>query len=269
MLSSSRYVNRPVLLLFRQQCAKLSAKVQVDGINLHYEKVGHGPENVLLLPGALGTARSDFAPQLDNLNKDKFTLISWDPPGYGNSRPPERNFDDYYRKDASLAAKMMSTLGINKYSVLGWSDGGITGLIMAADNVQSVNKLAIWGANAYVTDHDRKCVEAIRHTSNWSDKARQPMEAIYGVEGLTKLCASFCDAYVKYDDICKGDIKQISCPVFILHGDQDPMVDPEHVDYFMANINNVQLHRWPAGKHNIHLRYAKEFNELIEQFLSR
>jgi len=38
-----------------------------------------------------------------------FTLIAWDPPGYGFSRPPARVYDkDVYKRDADLAAKLMT-----------------------------------------------------------------------------------------------------------------------------------------------------------------
>lgn len=46
------------------------------------------------------------------------------------------------------------TLGHEKYGVLGWSDGGITGIILAAQYPDSVDKLVVWGANAYVTKQD-------------------------------------------------------------------------------------------------------------------
>ena len=38
--------------------------------------------------------------------------------------------------------------------MLGWSDGGITGLMVAARNQERVKKLVIWGSNAYVDPTD-------------------------------------------------------------------------------------------------------------------
>ena len=63
---------------------------------------------------------------------EQFTLIGWDPPGFGSSRPPERSFDNCFATDAKLAVKLMVSLGFTKFSLLGWSDGGITALIAAA-----------------------------------------------------------------------------------------------------------------------------------------
>lgn len=56
----------------------------------------------------LGSIWSDFTPQIQGLDKDKFTVVVWDPPGYGHSRPPERDFSPgYFQRDADLAFKLM------------------------------------------------------------------------------------------------------------------------------------------------------------------
>ena len=264
VLNKRTFVFRNVMNIFTR---KICAKVKVNNLNIHYEKVGNGPKTVLLLPGALGTARLDFGPQLDNLDGNKFTLIGWDPPGYGKSRPPERNFNDFYQKDASLAAKMMVNLGIPKYSILGWSDGGMTGIIVSANNPNNVDKLAIWGSKAYISEKDRNNAIKIIDTSKWSASAREPLEAVYGVEGLKTMSTNFVESYCKYSEICKDEVQRLKCPTFVLHGDKDFITAAEHVDYFSSNIRNVRIHRWPEGKHNVHLKYSKEFNQLIEKFL--
>ena len=110
--------------------------VNVGNHPIHYIEVGNGAEPCLLLPGALGTAKSDFKLQLEGLNsRDQLKVIAWDPPGYGNSRPPERSWPEvptFYHRDAQMAHQFMTTIGHQKYSIVGWSDGGITSLIMAA-----------------------------------------------------------------------------------------------------------------------------------------
>ena len=46
--------------------------------------------------------------QTENMNKDLLTLIAWDPPGYGLSRPPDRDWShDFLRRDAEYAARLM------------------------------------------------------------------------------------------------------------------------------------------------------------------
>ena len=87
-----------------KRCVQMGQKVGVNGVDIHFERVGTGDHTLLLLPGALGSTRTDFSPQLNGLNRDRLCLIAWDPPGYGYSRPPDRDFNDFYRKDAEMAA---------------------------------------------------------------------------------------------------------------------------------------------------------------------
>ena len=260
-------INKSILIISRQ-CHHHGHKVLVSGNNIYYEKHGTGHHHVLLLPGALGSTKTDFPDQIQGLNRDKFTLIAWDPPGYGQSRPPERDFDNFYRKDVFHVGKLMEQIGIDKYSVLGWSDGGITGMILAAQRPQNVKKLVIWGSNAYINDEDRRLILSVRDTNKWSQKARQGYEDVYGKEYFEQFWHRFVDEYVKINDICKDDLANIQCPTFILNGDLDPMVSKEHFDYLAQRIKNVRLHRFPQGRHNIHLRYAQEFNKLVEGFLN-
>ncbi|KAG8249092.1 hypothetical protein J6590_027850, partial [Homalodisca vitripennis] len=102
-----------------------------------------------------GTIQSDFAPQFSGLDKTKYTLVSWDPIGYGKSRPPEREYiADFYVNDAEVLAKLMKKLGKQQYSVVGWSDGAITGTILAALFPSCVHRLVLMATMAYVTQED-------------------------------------------------------------------------------------------------------------------
>lgn len=83
-------------------------KVDINGQTINYIKVGNGLHNVLCMPGALGTIWSDFKPQIEGLNTSDFTIVAWDPPGYGFSRPPDRKFTTkFYENDANCAHLFM------------------------------------------------------------------------------------------------------------------------------------------------------------------
>ena len=71
---------------------------------------------------------------------------------------------------------MVLSLGYSKYSLLGWSDGGITALILAAKYAECVDNLVVWGANATVTPQDIELYEKIRDTTKWSQRMREPLE---------------------------------------------------------------------------------------------
>ena len=107
--------------------------VAVDGAELHV--ITNGPANgpaVVCMPGALGTAETDFAPQLAGLAAGGMRVVSLDPRGYGRSRPPVRDYPvNFYERDADDAAQVMEELGHTSYNVIGWSDGAISAVLHA------------------------------------------------------------------------------------------------------------------------------------------
>jgi len=89
-------------------------------------------------------------------------------------------------------------LGFDKYSVLGWSDGGIVGLMLAARYRERIDNLVVWGANAYVTEGEIKEYEKLRNIENWSEAMRAPFLAMYGEEYLRKNMNGWVDAFTTY-----------------------------------------------------------------------
>ncbi|XP_063779134.1 valacyclovir hydrolase isoform X2 [Pseudophryne corroboree] len=209
--------------------AVTSGRVHVNGVNLHYQRTGCGDHVVLLLPGALGSTQTDFGPQLKYLNKETFTVVAWDPQGYGLSIPPARDYPtDFFSRDAKDAVDLMQALNFKKFSLLGWSDGGITALIAAGSYPSLIHKLVVWGANAYVTEEDLQLYNG---------------------------------------NICRHLLPLIDCPTLVIHGMKDAMVPPFHPQFIHQQLKNSRLHLMPEGKHNLHLKYAAEFNKLVEDFL--
>ena len=50
---------------------------------------------------------------MKGLDHDKFTVICWDPRGYGKSRPPDRDFPlDFFYRDADDAGTLMEVITI-------------------------------------------------------------------------------------------------------------------------------------------------------------
>ena len=246
------------------------------GASLHIVRKGTGSHPILCIPGALGTGTSDYTPQLTHFGAEGsgFTIVSFDPRGYGESRPPNRIFQTdpvhFLEQDAIDAHGIMSSLGFSKYSVLGWSDGGVAGIQLASKFPGSVMNLAIWGANAYVSKEDIQLFEKTRDIEKWSKRMREPLEAVYGAE-LGPLWSSWIDSMVKVfergGDLCISALPLISCPTLVLHGEKDPLVPPFHPKFLFENIQGAVMHTFPNGGHNIHLRFSEEFNRTLEMFL--
>lgn len=234
--------------------------------------VDSSSEAVLCMPGAMGTAETDFAPQLKGL-AGKHHVVSFDPRGYGKSRPPVRDWpEDFYHRDAADATAIMQELGFEKFSIVGWSDGANAAVILAAKYPEAVKKLVIFGGNAWVEQEDIDSYEATRDVkANWSKRMLDLHVPVYG-DDLQPMWDGFCDAMkgimARGGDINQEEAKSLACPTFVLAGKKDPIVPMYHPTWYSENIPNVRLHVFPEGKHNIHIKYADEFNRLVLDFLA-
>lgn len=252
----------------------VARKVSVNGVDLHCVSNGNG-HALLCMPGALGTAETDFGPQLRGL-ADAFEVVSFDPRGYGQSRPPRREFPvDFYQQDAHDAAELMRSLGHERYSVMGWSDGAISAVHLAASRPEHVENLLIFGGNGYFSQADIDAFEATRDVeTNWSKRMKETHRPTYG-DDLQPMWDRAVDAWAaiykeRGGDVCRAEAKTIRCRTLVAHGAKDPMCLEEHPHWFAENIPGcTQPPRiFPEGKHNLHLRFADEFNEMVRHFIA-
>jgi len=252
-------------------------KVKVGDVDFSYNQVGTGDHVVLLLPGALGCSETDFEPQLKTFDTKKFNVISLDLRGYGNTRPPSRQFSvDFYEKDAEDAFSFMQKLGHLKFSILGWSDGGNSAAIMAAKYSNFIKKLVVWGSNSFVTPKELKSYQSIRDINSWSPRMREPMVKMYGYTEFERMWHSWVDIFSKMNmqndgliDLYQKDLSKIKCETLIIHGLKDALVPLFQSEHLKANIEKSELLVWDDGAHNLHLRHHKRFKKTVEEFLSK
>ena len=106
-------------------------------------------------------ATDHIGPQLKGLS-DALQVVSYDPRGYGKSQPPVRDFPlGFYQREADDCAALMAALGHERYGVMGWSDGAIAAVKLAASQPEAVVKLCIFGGNSYFTQEDIDAFESL------------------------------------------------------------------------------------------------------------
>jgi len=248
--------------------------IQVQDYNIHYEKYGTGDHVLLLFPGAMGSTRADFPGQMDRLDHNKFTIVAFDVPGQGYSRPPDRKYPEgFLHDDADVAWHFVKKLNIPKVSVLGWCYGGATAIIFAAKYPQVVHKLVILNTSVFVTAKDLDFYETIRDISAWTPRERNPLVGVYGYEYLNTKWGEFLDALredileKKQGDICKKEVCQVTCPTLIVYGKKDALGNQLQPDFLRKNIKNSRYAEYELGKHHLHFQFEDRFNSELEEFL--
>ena len=166
---------------------------------------------------------------------------------------------------------LMDSLGHRRFSVMGWSDGANVGAIMAALRPERVERLVTFGGQSFLTPEDITTFNTIRRIADWAPKPAAAMRKIYGAQ-LDELW----DRYVAGQEAlfeAGGDLyglllAKIRCPVLVLHGGKDPLVPVFQAEAIARGIAKAELRVFPAGRHNIHMRQAEEFNLLTYAFLT-
>jgi len=251
-------------------------KCLVNGVELHFTQSGRGPHPILCIPGAMAPSHWAFASQLEYFGGEGrgYTIVAYDPRGYGNSRPPDREYqlvpEHHMKTDASDAYHLMKSLGYPQFSVLGWCGGGVTAICLAAQFPDAIKKLVIWGSRTYLTKDDVKRSEELEDLKNWNPRFREAFEAIYGVPNLALLWQKFTDSvramYAKTGgDVCTEEMTKVSCPTLILHGGRDKFSPLSHAEYMKYHIVDSQLHIFADGRHN--LQICLGFNSVVDNFL--
>jgi valacyclovir hydrolase len=238
---------------------------------MHFEQAGQGAP-LLLIPGALGSGAGDFPGQFDWFAERGFEVIAPDPRGYGKSRPPERDYPlDFYDRDAGDMFALMAALGHERFSIIGWSDGANIAAIMTAQKPQAVTRLVMFGGQSFLTAEEIAAFNALRKISNWSPHIAEGLRTLYG-DALDELWDRYVDGqealFQAGGNLYRGRLAELRCPTLVLHGARDPLVPAFHAEAIHQGIAGSRLHIFPEGKHNIHTRYAGEFNALVHAFLT-
>ena len=120
----------------------------INDIQMYYEVYNYrGSDPVLLLHGGLGSTLNwgNQVPALMKTHK----VIALDSRGNGRSTRSAQPYG--YELMASDVLAMMDYLKLDKVSIVGWSDGGIIGLVLAMKHPERVKGLFAYGANYNVS----------------------------------------------------------------------------------------------------------------------
>jgi pimeloyl-ACP methyl ester carboxylesterase len=69
---------------------------------------------------------------------------------------------DFYQRDAEDMSALMTALGYERFTVLGWSDGANSGSIMAVRYPKRVKQLVVWGGNSYLNAEHLHIFQSMR-----------------------------------------------------------------------------------------------------------
>ena len=231
--------------------------INTRGFKLYYETYGQG-EPLLIIHGNGGSI-NNFINQAPYFAKNYQVIIA-------DSRAQGKSTD----KGDSLSYEMMTddlnalldTLHLNACNVIGWSDGGINGLLLAIHHPEKVKKLAITGANLWP---DTTAIDPFVY--NWAMNLNKPSnknDTTPQLKNQRKL--NYLLAYEPHITI--EQLHTIKCPTLVMSGDHDVIL-PRHSLLIAESIAQSYLWILPNSGHSTPINYKNQFNEVVNDFFTK
>jgi pimeloyl-ACP methyl ester carboxylesterase len=246
------------------------AYASVHGLRMYYEIYGKGPP-LLLLHGGLQTISSSFSKQIPAF-AESHRVIAVEQMGHGHTGDADRELT--YRGMAEDTAELLRQLDVTEVDVVGWSDGGIVGLVLAAHHPKLVRRLVVSGANIRVdgsTDDFLAHVRAMKpEDMKGFDRQEYARDTPDGAAHFPVIFRKVHDLWLNAptpEDIDDRQLGDILAPTLVVVGDHD-IVRPEHTMEIYNHIHHAQLCILPGTSHNTFYRRPEWVNPIILSFLA-
>jgi pimeloyl-ACP methyl ester carboxylesterase len=233
-----------------------------EGARIWYAAFGDGLP-VILLHGGLGHS-GNWGYQAPALIDRGYRAVVIDSRGHGRSTRDERPYT--YELMASDVLAVMDTLGIQKASFVGWSDGAVIALILAATFPSRAAGVFFFACNMDPSGTKefefgplvQRCfsrhVEDYQHLSATPDQFDEFSEAV-GLMQRTQ------------PNYSPEDLAQIQVPVAIVHSEHDEFIKREHTEYLARTIPKAEFVYLPGVSHFAPLQRPGQFNHAMLAFL--
>jgi len=234
---------------------RLGKYAPVNGIRLYYEIYGAG-EPLLLLHGN-NMSIASFNRQIPELAK-KYQVIALDSRGQGNSSADSTRLT--YELFADDTAAFLDFLRIDSANVLGWSDGGNIGLLLAIKHPRKVKKLASMAAVLYNdnTSISPKLNALLRkQLAEMKDQGVARTDMNYRLKTLL-----LTEPHISPDALAK-----VTVPVLVMAGEDD-IVKREHTALIARKLPGSTLKIFSKAGHEAPTEVTEEFNRTVLDFFA-
>ncbi len=240
------------------------------GVKLYYEARGSGSP-LVLLHGGLNTIETSFAKVLPDLAR-RYRVIGLEQVGHGHTADTDQPLS--YAKMAEHTAAALRKLGVARADLVGWSDGGIVAILVAASHPDLVRKVVVAGVNTRLDGLPPKSVQWLRDSTpeSLAKGLRPELRAAYERSAPDParwpvLAKKTLDLWLTPVYIEKAQLAAVKAPTLIVAGDQDKFATAEHSVEIFRSIPRSQLWIVPGTGHDTFGARPASMVQVISEFL--
>jgi pimeloyl-ACP methyl ester carboxylesterase len=228
--------------------------IKLRGVNMYYESYGEG--DPLLFLHFNGGSISAFTYNIPFFAQH-YKVIAVDSRAQGKTIDHADSLTFEMMADDFNA--LLDSLRLDSCYVVGWSDGGITALLLAIRHPNKVKKLAITGANLW-PDTTGLLPGVWADINNTSAELRKKPQT---AEVKNELKISDLDIYEPH--ITLAQLHTIKCPALVIGGDHDA-IPVAHTVFIAQNIPKSYLWIIPESGHSTPVMKHDQFNQIVYNF---
>ncbi len=225
--------------------------LQTEDAKIYYEVYGVG-EPLLLLHGGYYGYIDEYSQYLPELSKH-FKVIAVGTRGHGKSEIGTATYS--YHLFAQDALKVLTQEGHEKAMVMGFSDGSITGLILAARYTDRVDRLVSMGGALGVHAYRKEALQQIwemegaNELKNLHPFMKERQQLMPEPERFAEWVDKLKRAWLEPVWVTKEQAANIKCPVLIVGADRDQYIPAGSLVETQEAIPNAQLLILPNSGH--------------------
>jgi pimeloyl-ACP methyl ester carboxylesterase len=231
--------------------------VSTRGIRFYYESYGQGDPLVMLHIN--GGSINVFTKQIPYF-AEFYHVIALDTRAHGKSTDPLDSLT--FEQMADDVNAVLDSLHLDSCYVLGWSDGGITGLLLALRHPSKVRKLAVSGPNLWPDTTGLQ--PFIWH---WLEGVADSMHRLPQTPKV-KNDLKIVELDLHEPHMTLEELHAIRCPTLVIGGDHDA-IPPYHLWQIATNIPSSYLWIVPHSSHFVATDHSEAFNTVVHDFFEQ
>lgn len=225
------------------------------GIKLYYETYGQGEPLILLHIN--GGSMKLFENQIPFFAKN-YKVIAVDSRAHGKSIDTKDSLT--FEMMADDLDALMEHLHLKNANIVGWSDGGITGLVMAMRHPGRVKKLVVSGPNLW-PDTTAIVPFVFNYMKQTVDSLQKATPTAENKNTIKVISLDLLEPHITLQQL-----HNIKVPTLVIGGDHDGIPATHLVDIY-NNIPQAYLWIAPNTSHFVATSRKDEFNRKVADFL--